>query len=262
LTDNTSENMQKNLKHTKSRLIIRILYLTLLFAVQVLIIISFSKSWFAENPAPEVQEMDLYVRHDYFPVFMTARINYNHAYDYPPYTNDLMSIKKTVIPGDLIDLSVFVKIEKNDTRFLELVVTGIEPWIYYVENSAKLYYADIINGSIYVIGTIDLGIPPQPIPDTAAVIEEPRTDFINITQITRTETDSMVFKIELFDEFFTTYLGDENNGKLRHDGFCIDFQIYFYDDGDNQNILMKAKKATLGFYARLPEESASSEIPT
>jgi len=203
----------------KIRLISRIIFNALLIVLQVYMIFNISLAWFFDNKAVEMSRMDIHVYNSRVPIFISA--SFNNA-GFSDYSDESYTLTKTIIPGDIINLSVFADLtEISAAEFIEITVMNMPDWLTYIKGSAKATYADrrvTLSGDAYIeLERHDYGLCEIPECFCKAEIPHPVE-----------ENGEIIFKIKLPDDYF------------RYDGICLDFQIFFEDDLTNQNDYMNA----------------------
>jgi len=192
-------------KRVKKRLIFRIAYNSLFLVMLGFIAVNLSRAWFTEVTAPEVRQTTMYVQNSSVPAYLSA--NFNNA-ALPGYTNDEIALAKTIIPGDVLNLSVFVDltgVTRNDSVLV--TVQDLPAWLEYMPESPVLTYADITSGSV---------IPMSLNKTSCATVVSPPV----------IATGTIMFQITLPDDY------------ADYDGLCLDFGVYFQDTAVDQNQYM------------------------
>ena len=215
-SDDTSPKGIK--KRLKKKIRFRIMYNGLIMVALLYIVLSLSMSWFDSNKHPESQGISLHVYDSSIPVYLNA--NYNTA-NFLEYRDDEISLRKTIIPGDVIKLSVFFDLAgMPNVKTIELEVQNMQEFLDYIPDTAILHYADKkINDETDFQLHLDKIL-------TETIIPSPVFD-----------EDKMVFKFDIPEDYDS------------YDGLCLDFQIYFIDDFENQNTHM-AQTIKLRFAAK------------
>lgn len=207
-------------KNTKSKLLFRIVLNALLLVLQIYLILNMTLSWFVSNKVVEISQIDLYVYHSAIPAYINA--NFNDA-TLNEYSNDKITLSKTIIPGDVIDLSVFVDLTGNmGVEFIKITVYNVPEWLAYMPGSAKLFYATIGGALPDDMIALNKTLCPGTVADPEPSINGELTDLI--------------FIIRAPADYY------------KENGLCLDFRLFFEDDDENQNRYMN-QSVTLRFVA-------------
>ena len=217
------ELVKKRQELTKAKVMLRIIFNILLLIIEAALIMNITFSWFVENKAVETRNMDAYSTYQGVSLYLSASFNSTPP---PNYNLEQIIINKYAIPGDIIDFSVFVDLADTNYRKIVVASTGIPIWLDYLDNSAEIKYA---------LKDVDIS-------DTviSIIVDEITSCGAVITAIDRVD-GSLEFEIELPNDFYTY-----------GDCICLDFKVYFHDDGGNQNEYM-GQVLTIGFKAHAIE---------
>ena len=200
----------KKVKKSKTRL--QVLYNSLLILAVVLVFIYLTNAWFVDNTVVEMEQMQYNVVSPGIPVY--SNLNFNTA-DCGEYDNTEILLTKAIIPGDVVDLSVFIElVEIPNVKTVEVKILGVPEWFNFKENSEAVTYAD----------KIPVMIDGDRVRVTLERFEG-ETEGLNITDIA-------------FSNGTVIFTLDVPEGYAEHDGVCIDFGMYFEDTDDNQNMFM------------------------
>ena len=222
-------------KNTKSRLLFKIVLNALLLVLQIYLILNMTLSWFSSNKVIEAGQLDLRVYHSALPIYLNA--NFNDIILNKEYSDEGVTLTKTIIPGDVINFSVFADLtDSPGIEFVKISISYVPEWLAYIPGSADLFYAEIkeilLNDMITLVKTpCEKTVPPPHMPDNT---EEGPYSFYFIIALP------------------TDYMGK--------DGICLDFRLFFEDNDKNQNQHMN-KTIRINFTAEEFNESlpANSE---
>jgi len=206
---------------TKSRLLFRVMLNVLFVIIEVILIVSLTRSWFINNKNVDTAPIDFHTTHIGMPLYLSAVFNNNTP---PPnYANEAIIIDKYAIPGDIMELSVFIDLQYTSYKNISVTTSGMPEWLTYVDNTAKIAYAQKEYGpSEHLIAiTIDELTPIQ-----AEIFDVVKTD------------DTLIFKISLFNDFY-----------VHGDCIALNFKIHFVDEGINQNSYI-GQVINIGFKAQ------------
>ena len=194
-------------KSTKVKLLFRIILNILLLLIEATLIINITRSWFVDNKIVETKQVELFSTYMGTPLYLSAVFNNDQL---PPnYYNEPILIDKYALPGDILELSVFVDLQNTSYKTLSITTIGMPNWLRYIENSASLLYAEKetdINENVIAIIIDDIT------PCKAEIIDVHYVD------------DNISFILSLADDFYVY-------------GNCLalNFKIHFLDEGTNQN---------------------------
>jgi len=223
---NRREGQLNNRKKKKAKILFRIIINALLLIIQVFLILNLTLSWIIETKRVETTQLDFYVHNSNVKTFINVNFNSAESYD---YTNDEITFTKIIIPGDVIDLSVYIDLtETVNFTHIDIIVQNVPNWLLYLDlnESTKLWYADktsetLENGNSYITLHKSVCDATVPAPEETPVDE----DFYDLT-----------FRIRIPDDYAS------------YEGLCLDFKLLFEDNNDNQNFLME-KEIRLRFMA-------------
>ena len=220
--------MVKRYALNKQQLKRKIILNIFLIVMEIILVINITLSWFVNNKNISDDNNDFFVYHVGLPVYLSAQFNNQEPPD--DYLKDSLSITKSVVPGDILNFSVFVELEPqlNPTTIL-VTAYGIPTWLLLKDNSESLLYATKTEYNNDVV------IDPLQDVTCNAVIK-------NIETIPTGTTYKAVFTIDVPPEY-------KNYGN----GLCLNFSLYFDETYTNQNSLL-GQIFTIGFTSSLPSE--------
>jgi len=96
---------KKAKKKVKSRLRLMMAYNWVFLVAIVFAVIGFSRGWFKPNTIIESRDMSFLVFDSNFPAYLSASFNGVSLFD---YRDEEYVLSKTILPGDVINLSVFM----------------------------------------------------------------------------------------------------------------------------------------------------------
>ena len=210
--DSYTASVVVNKINNKSKLRLQFLYNGLLILAVVLIFIFLTNAWFVDNEVVEAEQMNHRVYKSVIPVF--TNMNFNDA-DCDEYDNTEIALKKAIIPGDVIDLSVFVELaELENLETVEITIQDVPEWLDLIDKSKTAAFANKI--PVMIEGEW-MRVTLERFPN--------KSEGIVITSVAFTDS-TIVFTV------------DVPNNYASYDGVCLDFSLYFEDSGDKQNDYM------------------------
>jgi len=196
----------KRMSKKKTRLIL--LYNALLVTAALYILLSLTLSWITSNIVTDTKSMRMHVYEASVPTYLNA--NFNSA-EFDGYTNEEVRLRKRILPGDIIKLSVFIHLrDMPDVTAVNIEMGNVPAWVQYVPGSGELSCANKTGVSSEAGYQLELekapGATPVPTPERNG--------------------SELVFLL------------DVPEGCGEYDGLCLDFWIFFEDDETNQNQYM------------------------
>ena len=204
---------KKAKKKVKSRLRLMMAYNWVFLVAIVFAVIGFSRGWFKPNTIIESRDMSFLVFDSNFPAYLSASFNGVSLFD---YKDEEYVLSKTILPGDVINLSVFMDFTGIvSIETVEVSVLDIPYWLDYIKQSSDTNYAKITeetleNGGKIINLVTYSGINASPEPE----------------KITYEKTFDLKFLIDLPEDY------------KDYDGVCLDFKLFFEDNLENQNDYM------------------------
>ena len=193
-------------KRVKKRLRFRIIYNSVFLVALVFIVVSLSRAFIISNIVVENRSVELHVYDSDIPAYISA--SFNNA-QFEKYSNEDLFFSKTIVPGDIINLSIFAHLEgKPGITKVEIMVEPLSNWLSYVKNSVSLSYADVLNSAS---------------PGNDPYFELNKTP------------GASVISPPAFSDGTLTFQADIPNDYTDYDGLCLDLMIYFEETFELQN---------------------------
>jgi len=210
--DSGAAAVSTNKARAKSKVRLQFLYNGILVLAVVLIFIFLTNAWFRDNEVTEAEQMQYAVYNSAIPVY--TNMNFNDA-DCDEYDNTEIALKKAIIPGDVIDLSVFVELaEIKDLKAVEITILDVPEWLDLIDESKTVTFANKI----------------------PVMIEG---DRIRVTlEKFQNKSEGLIITSTAFSDNKMTFTIDLPEGYAGYDGICLDFGLYFEDSDEKQNEYM------------------------
>jgi len=210
---------QDHQKKAQAKIMFRIIFNILLLVIEVVLILSITRSWFVDNTHVEAPDMEVYVTGGGLSLYIN--VSTNNQSPSPGHTADAFQINRYAIPGDILNFSVFMPLANTEYSKIDITAYGLEYWLqYFTEEPATVQYAQ---GTEMIGFEYMMAVDLLTLPCNAKVIN-----------VERSEGD-LTFTIELPPDFY-----------VHGDAICLNFSLYFHDDDGNQNDYM-GQLVSIGF---------------